>query len=384
MKTRSKKTFGNYFAFFIYILIGLSCGIIAGKQLIAMYDKYDGFKGFLLVECSFILLIFIVLYLQIIIHEGGHLIFGLLTGYSFVSFRIGSLMLIKTNEGLKFKRYSLMGTGGQCLLSPPPIKSGRFPYVLYNLGGCLSNVICSTIALVIYLLIGKNSFFSLILIVTAITGYGIALVNGIPLKLGDINNDGHNALNLGKNPSALRSLWLQLKINAEMAKGVRMRDMPDEWFRMPRPDEMSDAITAGLAAFIFTREMDCAEYDKARYDGKYILDNATGLLGLHDSAIKAELLFLELVGECRPVEVDRLYSDVQRFIKVSRTLPSAMRLMYAYELLYRRDTKEAQFYLDKFESSCASYPNSGEIENERELLALVKEKSAYPVYPSEN
>ncbi len=383
MKKSSKKTFGNFFSFFVYVIIGLLCGIIAGKQLFAMYDKYDGLKGFLLIECSFILLIFIVLYLQIIIHEGGHLIFGLLTGYRFVSFRIGSLMLIKTNEGMKLKRYSLMGTGGQCLMSPPPIKSGGFPYVLYNLGGCLSNIICSTIALVLYLLISKNSFFSLVLIVTAITGYGIAIVNGVPLKMGDISNDGHNALNLGKNPSALRSLWLQLKINAEMAKGIRLKDMPDEWFRIPRPEEMADPITAGYAAFVFTRYMDSAEYDKARYDGQYILDNATGLLGVHDSAIKAELLFLELVGECRSEVVERLFADVQRFVKLSRTLPSAMRLMYAYELLYRRDPKEAQFYLDKFESSCASYPNSGEIENERELLSLAREKSPYTVYPLE-
>ena len=34
-------------------------------------------------------------YLQLILHEGGHLIFGAATGYRFSSFRIGSLMLVK-------------------------------------------------------------------------------------------------------------------------------------------------------------------------------------------------------------------------------------------------------------------------------------------------
>ena len=39
--------------------------------------------------------------MQVIVHEGGHLLFGLLCGYRFLSFRIGSLMLIKTGEGFR-------------------------------------------------------------------------------------------------------------------------------------------------------------------------------------------------------------------------------------------------------------------------------------------
>ena len=47
------------------------------------------------------ILIIIGYMVQIIIHEAGHLIFGLLTGYTFVSFRIGSLTIIKEDGKLK-------------------------------------------------------------------------------------------------------------------------------------------------------------------------------------------------------------------------------------------------------------------------------------------
>lgn len=57
---------------------------------------------------------------QIVLHEGGHLAAGLATGYGFVSFRIGSVMLLKKDGRLQFCRYQLAGTGGQCLLAPPP------------------------------------------------------------------------------------------------------------------------------------------------------------------------------------------------------------------------------------------------------------------------
>lgn len=60
--------------------------------------------------------------MQVIVHEGGHLLFGLLCGYRFLSFRIGSLMLIKTGEGFRIRRFTLKGTGGQCLMIPPERK----------------------------------------------------------------------------------------------------------------------------------------------------------------------------------------------------------------------------------------------------------------------
>src|SRR5699024_5270507 len=62
-------------------------------------------------------LIFIISFLgHIIIHELGHLIFGLATGYSFVSFRVGSITIIREDGKFKNKKYSIPGTGGQCLM----------------------------------------------------------------------------------------------------------------------------------------------------------------------------------------------------------------------------------------------------------------------------
>lgn len=78
---------------------------------------------------------YLAIILQIIIHEAGHLIGGILTGYKFSSFRIFNFMFIKENDKLKLKKLSLAGTGGQCLMSPPEFIEGKVPYILYNLGG---------------------------------------------------------------------------------------------------------------------------------------------------------------------------------------------------------------------------------------------------------
>lgn len=63
--------------------------------------------------------------LQTILHETGHLIGGLLTGYKFCSFRIGNLQLQRENGALRFRRLKLAGTGGQCLMTPPEPVDGK-------------------------------------------------------------------------------------------------------------------------------------------------------------------------------------------------------------------------------------------------------------------
>ena len=56
--------------------------------------------------------------LQIVLHEGGHLLFGLLSGYRFVSFRIFNWTLIRQEGKFRLKRFGIAGTGGQCLMLP--------------------------------------------------------------------------------------------------------------------------------------------------------------------------------------------------------------------------------------------------------------------------
>ena len=52
-----------------------------------------------------ILLLFLAHFFSIALHEGGHCLFGLLSGYRFLSFRIGSLILLKTSSGFRLGRY---------------------------------------------------------------------------------------------------------------------------------------------------------------------------------------------------------------------------------------------------------------------------------------
>ena len=69
--------------------------------------------------------------LQIVLHEGGHLLFGLLSGYRFVSFRIFNWTLIRQEGKFRLKRFGIAGTGGQCLMLPPDKPLEEIPVALY-------------------------------------------------------------------------------------------------------------------------------------------------------------------------------------------------------------------------------------------------------------
>jgi hypothetical protein len=106
--------------FFIFMTFGAILGfVIMGFAFRADQNgtmDIDIFMRYFLFGVLFLLVMYP---LQIIIHEAGHLIFGLFTGYKFLSFRI-FLHIFYKKEGRIFRRkFSIKGTAGQCLMYPP-------------------------------------------------------------------------------------------------------------------------------------------------------------------------------------------------------------------------------------------------------------------------
>ena len=76
----------NFIARILYILVGAVCGFF--MILSADPEKLFGTPGEFALQMAFcMVLIFVAYFIQAIIHELGHLVFGLLTGYKFISFR---------------------------------------------------------------------------------------------------------------------------------------------------------------------------------------------------------------------------------------------------------------------------------------------------------
>ncbi|NLB40977.1 MAG: hypothetical protein GX815_01705, partial [Clostridiales bacterium] len=69
-------------------------------------------------------------------------------------------------------------------MAPPDMKDGKIPYVLYNLGGSILNILSVAVFFVLYLLTIDILFLSVLFLMMALIGVLFAITNGIPMQLG--------------------------------------------------------------------------------------------------------------------------------------------------------------------------------------------------------
>jgi hypothetical protein len=362
--------------FILLILFSSMFGYMTGYMIGKALPRNIRGITVLLIFLWFIISIYISMKLQIIVHEGGHLIAGLISGYKFVSFRIGRLTIVSVDGKLKLKQYTIAGTAGQCLMKPPMTEDCRFPYILYNLGGVAGNVILSLACLLLYYILPYNTYLMIFLVCCFFWSFLLAIINGIPLKIAGLANDGYNVYSLGKDLYALRSIWIQLTVNALLTEGVRLRDMPEEWFAFDREKSLNNPMIGSLGVLRCAYLTDRMMIDEARELAGY-LENAPGILEVLRNELRCELLFMELAGARRGEEIERLYDKkMKKYIKATRRYPSRMRLMYAYELLYEKNHEAAAKQLAAFEKLAGTYACRAEIDSERDMITYVNKLAA--------
>lgn len=363
---------GNLIVILVYLVLGGACGFLMTDTIALLPLEENPFLE-LFLFAAFLLFFLAALFLSVIIHESGHLLAGLLTGYGFSSFRIGSLMLVKEKGKLRVRLLSLLGTAGQCLLTPPPLINGKCPYILYNLGGALLNLLFAALFFALSCVFPHLPVLRMLLLVAALIGLVFALTNGLPLQLGMVNNDGRNTLEMKRNPRALYAFWLQLAISAETAKGVRLRDMKDEWFLLPAEDGWDDALVSTVAVFCENRLMDERRFDEAETLAKRLLAHGEEILGLYRALLSADLMYLYALSGDKASAM-ALYDKQQKsFMKQMASFPAVIRADLALALLWGDETqrKSAQA---RFEKVKKTYPYTVEIESEEELIVLLYEK----------
>ncbi len=330
----------------------------------------------LLVYIGSLLYVFALIWIQALIHESGHLIFGLLLGYRFHSFRVGSFMWIKDGGKLKLKRYSLAGTGGQCLMFLPKGKITPKTYLLYHLGGAIFNAICGIACIVGYVCCKEALWPGAIFFLTGGMSFISALSNGIPLRLAMVNNDGHNALSILRDPRGAEAFCNQLRIVEEESKGTRMKNMPDEWFPVPSEEAMENSMATGMGVLAAFRLMEQHKFLEADALMVYLLETDSAMVGYHRGLLTCQRIYIEILRENRwNVLQSFLTPDQKKFMKVMRKNPTVLRTEYALARLSEGNPVKAQAIQKEFEALAKVYPYEEDIADEGSLMALVDEKA---------
>lgn len=364
------------------LLMGLIIGILAGMiitgksagDIIGVLHDIDA--GGIMESTAVSLVAFVTAAtLQIVIHEGGHLVGGLLSGYRFVSFRIFNIALIRHKGRFALRRYSIAGTGGQCLLLPPDGNAGDIPLMLYNGGGIAANIIMVATATALLIFCnGINAAIIVLLFFLILMGAFFGLLNGIPMKVNGITNDGYNML-LFRRSKLSRTLFVnQLRVNAMIQDGMRPKDIPEELFAISGVDDPTDVMQGSAIIIHATRLLDMGDTEGAYNMLAGVMKKKEKMVKLLVNEAQCELLFVSLMLG-RAEEARTLYTeDLKKYIMTySKIMSSKQRILHAVALFLDNDAAEARRIYDKLEANRSRYMMQGEVAMDLVLMKKAEE-----------
>ena len=302
--------------------------------------------------------------LQVIIHELGHLVAGKMSGYKLLWLGIFNTTFVKKGRKLMRMKVNIEGVLGHCLMSPPEMKNGKYPFVLYFLGGSLMNFLVSAISLALFLIFFPNYW---ILAMFAGVGLVLGIFCIVPMKAGNITNDGYDILKHYKNDAERHNFWHLCRFYEDLiVNDMRFRDISEEQFALfdnksQNNENQSNALNAVAEIFRLNWLFDRREFEKAKALIESLLNTSDDTIGLLKNEFICALLLLELIDECRKEEVERLYTkELNGYIKATSSQAARQLLLYAYAKLFLQDDAQATEALEKFNQAALSNPFSGD------------------------
>ena len=320
-------------------LIGYAVGKIAGDSL----SKVDTPNTILLLIAGVIVFI-----LQIIVHEAGHLFFGLLSGYKFISFRVFDFKITKDENG-KFKiRYErLAGTGGQCLMRAPEYVEGKFKYKLYLLGGVTFNLLFS----IVFWLVLPN-YYTLLF---ALIGFALAFLNLIPMGF----NDGMTFYHASKDETTRFVLYLKLEYIYYQSIGKNLLiEQPEivekiNSLEITNTNYLTDALEFikldGLEYFF--------EFDALYNETRKLYIERDDLLPVYKVELMA--LLVKLISLVNPEDelLEELMKDKTLLARFKQKNPQTKNILATYEWGVKLDDEKAMILIEEARKLKNKAPN---------------------------
>lgn len=360
----------------VSFILGFLIGPLSNGILKEFFDKFVRNDNFLveILNLAIILFIFLIGYIiHVLIHELGHLIFGLISGYKFVSFRVGSFTIVREEGEFKVKRFNIPGTGGQCLMMPPEKENGKFPFVIFNMGGVFLNLIVAFLTLLIAISMEELSWIKVILVLVSAGGIFAAITNGIPLRISGITNDAHNVLTMLKDKDSSDSFYLQLRVNGLLTKGVRLKDMDYDEFILEEDIDYENPLNFARVFINHNYHLDNMDFKKANEALDFASDYLENTIAVYKMEWASEKLFLEIIGGCDSRRVERLYDkSLRKYIDSSKFMLNKKRIMMAYEYIYKGNIDEGLKYYKELKELAEKFPIKGEVDMEIMLAEHVK------------
>lgn len=326
----------------LMVILGVVIGVVMGIAIWRGASAQGGMSGIAAarVFLIFVAALYLTLVLSIPLHELGHLLMGLLTGYKPYLFNMFGLQWMQREDGKwHFQLRPMAGAGGLCgMRLPKGSTPEKYPYRLFFLGGILMTGVLTVPLLVLGFLQPGTAKGA------AMLGAGSTLLictlgNALPRVQMQIT-DGAMLQMLHRSEQARRVYWLTWKVLDAMVAGQRLSDMPEEWFQAIDAPENALAAKQNINAVV--RRMLKDDYDGAL---QLIHQQLTAESPMTD-ADRMEMVSLGatlevLTGQKGQCLAEYVTPDFQRKLRPLAKMGFVMLSRYAVHLLHDGDEQKA-------------------------------------------
>ncbi|HEX8219007.1 MAG TPA: M50 family metallopeptidase [Chloroflexia bacterium] len=204
----------------------------------------------------FFIAIMLLIWLETLVHEVGHLVAGWLVGFRFVMVTVGRLKLRATDGGLRLALTDKTDVqSGSALMVPTTLHNLRARWLAMTLGGMAGNLLLGAFFFG-WLVLDPGGLWGYLPLSTGLS-FVLGLMNLLPLKVNGYNSDGaHLQVLLGGGARAERFCYLTM-ITGASRLGQRPRDWDRAWVEgiLQPADGTLDEVLANHVAFYWAMDV---------------------------------------------------------------------------------------------------------------------------------
>lgn len=322
----------------------------------------------------FLLSYYLFLYISVPIHELGHLVMGLLTGYRFIYLRVFNLFFLVENKKIIVKRAKLRQRllSGACLMYPSADEA-KFKFVLYDAGGAIFDFIFALILGVFAIIFFNYKIPFLILLGGAASCIYSGVYNLIP-ESDTCACDGLKLWHGLHSPQTKHAHFVLLRVGEDLANGVRYSDFEASTFDIGETGQDWNFFVAYMKLQQAQRL-----YDLEDYDGYFITLNSIDVRKvnkLYEPQIQLEYLYYYTVHQMDFEKARQVY-QLPRISRLLKKSPEGYaRILAAYEFFVNLNKEKGFEYLEKAKKNIQSGWNRGERIMEADYIARLEKRLA--------
>lgn len=220
----------------------------------------------------------IVHYTSIILHEVGHLIFGLKSKLKFISFNIRGFSIVKKNKKLCVEKRSLTkDIGGYCNMQfLDSVKYSNKDVVLYFYGGIIINIVLALLFLFVFLLCA-NEYIKLLSLLYVIYNFYLGIYNSIPYSnFVGVSTDMKHIVNYLHDSEYIKKIGIIDKIMKYRETNNSLKNIDESLLYMPTKIINDYDMTIALVYIAYLSEK--KEYKKMNDSISYVLSSTSNTI----------------------------------------------------------------------------------------------------------